>query len=74
MLRYEQWLDEPAEDQWVTIAIANSRVCERLAQRCQSDGVEFLDMRASNVVVMDDVHIGLCVVVGIPARPMAARA
>jgi len=58
VLRYEQWLDEPAEARWITIAIANSRVRERLARRCQSDSVGFLDVRASNVVVMDDVHIG----------------
>ncbi len=30
VLRYEQWLDEPAAERLVTIAIANSRVRERL--------------------------------------------
>jgi sugar O-acyltransferase (sialic acid O-acetyltransferase NeuD family) len=51
VLRYEQWLDEPAAERWVTIAIANGRVRE-------SDAVGFLAARASNVVVMDDVAIG----------------
>lgn len=73
-LRCEQWLGEPAETRWVTTVIFNSRVRERLAERCQSDGVGFLDVQASNVVVMDDIHIGPGAVVGIPERPLSARA
>ncbi len=58
VLRYDQWLGEPAGERWVTIAIADSRVRERIARRCESDTVGFLSARASNVVVMDDVAIG----------------
>lgn len=58
VLRYDQWLDEPAAERWVTIAIANGRVREMIARRCESDAVGFLAARASNVVVMDDVAIG----------------
>ena len=72
-LRCEQWLGEPAEARWVTTAIANSRVRQRPAERCQSDGVGFLDMRVSNVVLMDDIYVVPGAVVGNPARPMTSR-
>jgi len=58
VLRYDDWLDEPAEARCVTIGIASGRVREQIAERCTSDGVGFLDVRAANVVVLDDVVIG----------------
>jgi sugar O-acyltransferase (sialic acid O-acetyltransferase NeuD family) len=58
VLRYDEWLNEPAEVRCIAIGIASSRVRERIAERCTADGVGFLDLRASNVVVFDDVSIG----------------
>lgn len=58
VLTYAQWLAEPATSRHITLAIANSAVREKLVQRCESDGVQFIDVQASNVVVMDDVQIG----------------
>lgn len=58
VLRYEDWLREPASERAVTLAIAEGNVRERLARRCRDDGVGFLQVRAANVVVMDDVTIG----------------
>jgi sugar O-acyltransferase (sialic acid O-acetyltransferase NeuD family) len=57
-LTYAEWLAQPARERWISIAIASSAVRERLAQRCGADGVHFFEVRAANVVQMDDVVIG----------------
>jgi sugar O-acyltransferase (sialic acid O-acetyltransferase NeuD family) len=58
VLTYEEWLGSTVSDRHVSVAIANSSVRERIAARCQADGVDFLQVRASNVVLLDDVTIG----------------
>lgn len=55
---YEEWLSQEATTRQVVLAIANSAVREKLAQRCAADGVEFLQVQADNVVLMDAVEIG----------------
>jgi sugar O-acyltransferase (sialic acid O-acetyltransferase NeuD family) len=59
VLTYTQWLAEPATSRYICIAIANSATREKLVARCKSDDVTFFDVKATNVVVMDDVQIGL---------------
>lgn len=58
VLTYTEWLTEPATSRHITLAIANSAVREKLVQRCEADGVQFIDVQAGNVLVMDDVQIG----------------
>jgi sugar O-acyltransferase (sialic acid O-acetyltransferase NeuD family) len=58
VLTYQQWLDEPAEGRHISLAIANSSIREKLAERCLVDGVRFVEVRAANVVELDDVQIG----------------
>ena len=58
VLRYAEWLARPGHAHLICIAIANSAVREKLALRCASDGVQFVEARAENVVQMDDVQIG----------------
>ena len=48
----------PSTSRHISLAIANSMVRERLVARCTEDGVAFFDVKAANVVVMDDVRIG----------------
>ncbi len=55
---YSDWLAGAAIGKSVAIAIANSQVREKLAQRCVADGVKFLEIRHPNVVQFDDVQIG----------------
>lgn len=55
---YTQWIERSATSWHINIAIANSAVRESLVQRCADDGVHFFEVRAPNVVQMDDVHIG----------------
>jgi sugar O-acyltransferase (sialic acid O-acetyltransferase NeuD family) len=58
VLTYSEWLAEPAGSRHVNIAIANSQVRQRLVQRCAADGVQFVEVRAANVLQMDDVQLG----------------
>ena len=58
VLTYFDWIARPASSRHVSIAIADGAVRERLAKRCEADGVGFLEIRASNVVQLDDVQIG----------------
>lgn len=58
VLTYEEWFSRPGVSHWMNIAIANSRVRERIVKRCANDGVGFFEVRAGNVVQLDDVTIG----------------
>lgn len=58
VLTYSQWLSEPATIRYINIAIANSSIRERLVGRCIADGIQFFQVRAENVVELDEVSIG----------------
>lgn len=55
---YTDWLLLPAESRHINIAIANSSVRQQLVDRCAADGVNFYEVRAANVVELDNVEIG----------------
>jgi sugar O-acyltransferase (sialic acid O-acetyltransferase NeuD family) len=57
-LPYAEWLAQPVSSRHINIAIANSAVRQKLVERCASDGVEFFEVRAPNVVQLDDVQLG----------------
>jgi sugar O-acyltransferase (sialic acid O-acetyltransferase NeuD family) len=58
VLTYAQWLEEPASLRYINVAIANSLIRQKLVARCASDGVQFFEVRAANVMQLDDVQIG----------------
>jgi len=58
VLSYAEWLALPASTRHINIAIANSAVRTKLVQRCAADSVQFYEVRAANVVQMDDVKLG----------------
>ena len=58
VLTYEKWLQRPADSRHMNIAIANGAVRQKLVERCVADGVEFFEVRASNVIQLDDVQLG----------------
>ena len=62
VLTYAEWMVEPAESRHISLAIANSAVREKLAARCLADEVQFFDVKAANVVVLDNVQMGCGVV------------
>ena len=58
VLTYVQWLSEHASSRHMNVAIANSSVREQLVKRCAADGVQFFEVRATNVVQLDEVQLG----------------
>ena len=58
VLRYTEFLQEEASERYAVLAIANSKVREQLAVRCEADGVRPWTVSADNVVRMDDVDLG----------------
>lgn len=58
VLRYTEFLQQPASARHVVLAIANGRVREKLSVRCEADGVRAWTVSAANVVRMDDVILG----------------
>lgn len=58
VLTFAEFNDAKASERYVVLAIANSMVRERLAQRCSAEGIKPWLVQASNVVIMDDVHLG----------------
>ncbi len=58
VLSFAEFLAEPHEQKLITLAISNSVIREKLANRCQSESIQFNEVRAANVIQMDDVEIG----------------
>ena len=58
VLRYTEFLQEEASERYAVLAIANGKVREQLAVRCEADGVRPWTVSADNVIRMDDVALG----------------
>lgn len=56
-MNYQHFLNETADAKAVQIAIANSRVREKIAQRLEADGISLWTIQADNVVLMDQAEI-----------------
>ncbi|KRI40259.1 acetyltransferase, partial [Acinetobacter baumannii] len=56
-MNYQAFLNEFASEKYVQIAIANSRVREKIAQRLEVDGIQLWSICADNVIFMDEVQI-----------------
>ncbi len=56
-MNYLAFLNETASEKYVQIAIANSRVREKIAQRLETDGIQLWSISADNVIFMDEVEI-----------------
>jgi sugar O-acyltransferase (sialic acid O-acetyltransferase NeuD family) len=58
VLTYAQFLSAAQSTKYISIAIADAEVRERLASQCALDGVKSFEVRASNALVLDENHIG----------------
>lgn len=58
VVSHAQFIAEPAGSRHAVIAVANGKVRERIALRCQQDGILPWTTSAGNVTIMDDVSIG----------------
>ncbi|MEK5752482.1 NeuD/PglB/VioB family sugar acetyltransferase [Acinetobacter variabilis] len=56
-MNYAAFINESAEVKAVQIAIANSQVREKIAQRLLQDGIQLWSIQADNVILMDQVTI-----------------
>lgn len=57
-MTFEAFARLPHAEKRVTIAIANSAVRETLAENCRANDIGFVEVRASNSLVLDNVQIG----------------
>lgn len=55
---FERFVGEPATSRAAALAIADSRVREKLDARCRDAGVAVIGTTAASVVTMDDIAIG----------------
>lgn len=58
VLSLEQFRSMPANRRSVAVAIASSRARQRVVERCRAADLSFFEVRAANVIEMDDVSIG----------------
>src|SRR5205085_3992092 len=58
VMTLEEFQAMPATSRAIAIAIASSRARQAIAERCTTAGIGFFEVRAGNVVEMDDVAIG----------------
>jgi len=58
VLCYADFLSEPASGRSVAIAVANSVVREKLAERCIKDRIDLWSITADNALCLDAVQLG----------------
>ncbi|MFC4296727.1 acetyltransferase [Castellaniella hirudinis] len=58
VLTWQAFLDEPAGARFVSLAIASGAIREKLSNRLRDCGVSPWDIRAGNMVQLDDVAMG----------------
>ena len=56
-MNYLAFLNETSSEKYVQIAIANSHVREKIAQRLKMDGIQLWSIIADNVVLMDQLEL-----------------
>lgn len=56
-MNYLAFLNETASEKYAQIAIANSHVREKIAQRLKMDGIQLWSIIADNVVLMDQLEL-----------------
>lgn len=57
-LAFDKFIAEPAAERNVALAVADSRLRAKLAEKCRSVGIGFFSVWASNSVRMDSVEVG----------------
>lgn len=55
--KFDEFLKTKAKEHLAVIAIANSRIREQLTQKCRSNNISILDVKAENSIMMDEVNI-----------------
>ncbi len=55
---FNSFLNKPADERQVVVAIADAAIRQKLTHRCEQAGVPQFSVRAENVVELDNVEIG----------------
>lgn len=58
VLTLQEFLKIEADEYCVNIAIANSKIREMLTDKCLKQGIKIIDIKAQNIVVLDEVQMG----------------
>ncbi len=58
VLSFDDFLAMDADEYYISIAIANSKIREKLTKKCHDNNIELLDVKANNVVELDEITIG----------------
>jgi sugar O-acyltransferase (sialic acid O-acetyltransferase NeuD family) len=58
VLKFDDWAKASTSEKYVNIAIANPKIRQQLVKRCTEQGIGFFEIRAANVVQLDEVQIG----------------
>lgn len=57
VITFEEFLNIKSDEHYVTIAIADGKIREKLTNRCLENGVKLLNIEASNVVKLENINI-----------------
>ena len=57
VLSFEEFLKISSDEYYITIAIANSEIREKLTLKCLKYGIKLLNVKFDNVVILDEVNI-----------------
>jgi hypothetical protein len=57
VVKFEEFKKIPADDYFVSIAIANSKIREKLTLKCLEYNIRMFNISADNVVIMDEVRL-----------------
>lgn len=55
-MTFDAFKEYPTEERLVSLAIGDGKIRERLAHKCASAGIGFIDVRANTTIIMDDVQ------------------
>jgi len=58
ILSFDDFLAIDADEYYISIAIANSKIREKLTGKCHENNIKLLDVKANNVVESDEITIG----------------
>lgn len=58
VMSFAEFLDENVTEKYISVGIADSKIREKLTQKCEEANITIISLRAPNVVVMDEVVIG----------------
>ena len=57
VLTYERFTAMSAESKKIVIAVADSKIREKLADKCEKDGIQFINLIANNAIAYEQAEV-----------------